>query len=136
MAKVVALVDRDAREGTVPRSACALLTLARRLGEPVAACATMPDAAAIRTLGRYGATEIWCPQARSEPAAVIPHQARSAESVSPATDTDLLAAVAWRLEPAAILIPATPEARKPPPAWRSASTPASSPTPSTSVPAR
>lgn len=61
MAKVVALIDRDEREGTVRRSACALLTLARRLGEPVAVCAAKPDEAAIRALGRFGATEIWWP---------------------------------------------------------------------------
>ncbi|NUR63033.1 MAG: electron transfer flavoprotein subunit alpha/FixB family protein [Catenulispora sp.] len=97
MAKVVALVDRDARDthdGTVPRSAYALLTLARRFGEPVAAVggAGPLDQAAIDTLGRYGATEIWCPAEMSEPAG----------------STDLLQHLAARLAPAAILIPATP----------------------------
>ena len=54
MAKVVVLVDRDTRDGTVRRSACALLTLARRLGDPVAAVAGDGplDAAAEETLGR------------------------------------------------------------------------------------
>lgn len=88
MAKVVALVDRDEREGTVRRSACALLTLARRLGEPVAVCATSPDEAAIRVLGRYGATEIWYPE-------------------SPVPEADLLAALAQRRPPTAILIAST-----------------------------
>ena len=75
MAHVVALVEHDAREGTVARSACALLTLARRLGEPVAACATAPDAKTIRVLARYGATQIWFPDGAADDAATaLPHQ--------------------------------------------------------------
>ncbi|MEY9909346.1 electron transfer flavoprotein alpha subunit [Catenulispora sp. MAP12-49] len=101
MAKVVALVDRDARAGTVARSACALLTLARRLGEPVAVCADAPDEEEIRVLGRYGATEIWCPDSSA-----LPEQRGMSESKR-GTDTDLLAAVAQHLHPAAILIAAT-----------------------------
>jgi electron transfer flavoprotein alpha subunit len=93
MAKVVALVDRDARDGTVRRSSCALLTLARRLGDPVAVVGGDGplDAAAEQTLSWYGATEIW----------------RPAGTPAPADDTDLLQHLAARLEPAAILIPAT-----------------------------
>ena len=80
MAKVLALVERDAREGTAQRSASALLTLARRLGDPVAVVGgAPPDPEMIRTLAHYGATEIWCaaegaagallPNPREEPAA-------------------------------------------------------------------
>lgn len=101
MAQVVVLVDRDEREGTVRRSTCALLTLARRFGEPVAVCATGPDDAAIRVLARYGATEVWYPDTP-----VLPGQRGSAQS-PPASETDLLAAVARRLDPAAILIAST-----------------------------
>ena len=98
MAKVVVLVDRDTRDGTVRRSACALLTLARRLGDPVAAVAGDGplDAAAEETLGRYGAREIWRPAGASPPA----------------DETDLLQALAARLEPAAVLIPATPDGQE------------------------
>jgi electron transfer flavoprotein alpha subunit len=101
MAKVLALIERDEREGmergsaragTVRRSACALLALARRLGEPVAVVGGAPPAEEmIRALGRHGATEIW-----------------SADTGSPpATDTDILAALAGRLDPVAILIPSS-----------------------------
>ncbi|MEY9927609.1 electron transfer flavoprotein alpha subunit [Catenulispora sp. GP43] len=103
MAKVVALVDRDAREGTVRRSACALLTLARRLGEPVAVCPARPDEETIGVLGRHGATEIWCPDSS---AISLPGQRGPSESVT-GTETDLLVAVARHLDPAAILIAAT-----------------------------
>jgi electron transfer flavoprotein alpha subunit len=92
MTKVLTLVDRDARDGTVQRSACALLTLARRLGEPVAVVGGgRPDDEAIRTLGRFGATEIWC----------------AADPLARAGDPDLLHDLATRLDPAAILIAAT-----------------------------
>ncbi|ACU71391.1 Electron transfer flavoprotein alpha subunit [Catenulispora acidiphila DSM 44928] len=80
MAHVVALVEHDAREGTVARSTCALLTLARRLGQPVAACATAPDEETIAVLGRYGATEIWCPDGPAGDAATaLPLQRGAAE---------------------------------------------------------
>lgn len=78
MAHVVALVEHDAREGTVARSTCALLTLARRLGEPVAACATAPDEETIEVLGRYGATEIWCPDGPAGDVATASPQRRGA----------------------------------------------------------
>ena len=110
MAKVVALVDRDEREGTVRRSTCALLTLARRLGDPVAACASLPDEATISVLGRYGATEIWYPDsprsAAAELAMPLPSQ-RTGAGESQVSETDLLAAVAQELDPAAILIAST-----------------------------
>ena len=119
MAKVVALVEHDAREGMVRRSTCALLTLARRLGEPVAVCSAEPDAAAIRVLGQYGATEIWYPEPQSSSPAGFP--GRRAEVGGPSahglattwlpgqqmTEVDILVSVAQRLNPAAILIAAT-----------------------------
>ena len=71
MAQVVALVDRDEREGTVRRSTCALLTLARRFGDPVAVCATRPGDETIKVLGYHGATEIWYPDT-----AVVPSSPR------------------------------------------------------------
>ncbi|MEY9864406.1 electron transfer flavoprotein alpha subunit [Catenulispora sp. GAS73] len=127
MAKVVALVDRDEREGTVRRSTCVLLTLARRLGEPVAVCATEPDEETIRVLGRYGATEIWYSRDSglagghvlagagpidglvAEPASMREHGAGAGAGAgaSAVSETDLLAAVAQDLDPAAILIAAT-----------------------------
>ncbi|WP_194898630.1 electron transfer flavoprotein subunit alpha/FixB family protein [Catenulispora pinisilvae] len=94
MAKVLTLVERDAREGTVRRSACALLTLARRLGEPVAVVGGAPPSGeVIKELSRHGATEIWC--------------LADTDQAPRATDTDLLAALAQRLNPAAILIAST-----------------------------
>jgi electron transfer flavoprotein alpha subunit len=123
MAKVVALVDHDAPEGTVRRSTCALLTLARRLGEPVAVCSTMPDERTTRVLGRYGATEIWYPRGsvlaggqvfagggpiEGSVADPVSLRERGADpEASSVSETDLLAAVAQRLNPAAILIAST-----------------------------
>lgn len=140
MAQVVTLVDRDEREGTVRRSTCALLTLARRFGEPVAVCATRPDDAAVRVLGRYGATEIWYPDPGPDPdpdpdpttVPRLPGQRAAGDVGAPLSvpakdarrelagagvgvgveapsisETDLVAGVAQRLNPAAILIAST-----------------------------
>ncbi|GAA2002780.1 electron transfer flavoprotein subunit alpha/FixB family protein [Catenulispora subtropica] len=119
MAKVLALVDRDARDGSVRRSACALLTLARRLGEPVAVVGgDRPDDDAIKTLARFGATEIWCladsPAAPAKPATpvtpvtpAVPATPTTPTAPARASDADLLHHLADRLDPAAILIPAT-----------------------------
>ncbi|NUR30026.1 MAG: electron transfer flavoprotein subunit alpha/FixB family protein [Catenulispora sp.] len=97
MPKVLTLIDRDPRDGTVRRSACALLTLARRLGEPVAVVGgERPGDEAIRTLGRFGATEVWC----------------ATDPSTRATDTDLLQQLAVLLKPSAILIPATPRSQE------------------------
>lgn len=113
MAKVLALVECDAREGTVRRSACALLTLARRLGEPVAVLPAALDEEMIRVLGRYGATEIWHLEAPPGlaslpgPRSPEPGKPTADSAIESATETDLLAALADRLAPAAILIAST-----------------------------
>lgn len=95
--------------GTVRRSDCALLTVARTLGTPVAVTLAEPDAAAIRTLSRYGATRI-C-HAAGASAEVRRADARQADPRSfPAAEllADLLVALAHRAPepPIAILLPA------------------------------
>jgi electron transfer flavoprotein alpha subunit len=58
MGQVLVLVD-DEHDGTVRRSTGVLLTIARRLGEPVAVCrGGRPTEATIRVLGRYGAVGV------------------------------------------------------------------------------
>src|SRR4051794_15585987 len=80
MRKVLTLVDRG-RDGAVRRSACALLTIARRFGEPVAVVDGHADAELVKTLGHLGASEIYClPEAIEVVAAHI-------EPADPASDS-------------------------------------------------
>lgn len=58
MRHVLVLVDRNPADGSVCRSTCALLTLARRLGSPTAVLCGPPGAAGVALLGRFGATTI------------------------------------------------------------------------------
>ncbi|MBW8804999.1 MAG: electron transfer flavoprotein subunit alpha/FixB family protein [Catenulisporales bacterium] len=135
MRKVLTLVDRE-RDGAVRRSACALLTIARRLGEPVAVVDGPADPELIKTLGHFGASEIYClpesthadsriesaesaesaesvrgPQSSAsttaaEPLPLLDSAAATSGSQSAPTATDLLHHLAILLDPAAILITA------------------------------
>ena len=58
MGLVLVLVERSEADGTVRRSTCALLTIARRLGTPVAVLCGPVDAASLALLGRFGATTV------------------------------------------------------------------------------
>ena len=58
MGAVLVLVERSETDGTVCRSTCALLTVARRLGTPVAVLCGPVDAASLALLGRFGATTV------------------------------------------------------------------------------
>ncbi|HTJ39781.1 MAG TPA: electron transfer flavoprotein subunit alpha/FixB family protein [Dactylosporangium sp.] len=92
MRPVLVLVERDAAGGGVCRSACALLTLARRLGAPAAVLDAPADPAAVALLGRFGAGTVWTgghDGAGGYPAAVR---------------LDLLDRLARRLNPAAVLL--------------------------------
>jgi electron transfer flavoprotein alpha subunit len=92
--------DADARDGTVRRSASVLLTIARRLGEPVAVYCGARELtkAAISTLSKFGAVEI-CTAGRERP----PTQTGS-NSVERALHT--LATLAEHRRPTAIFIAA------------------------------
>ncbi|MFI7600483.1 electron transfer flavoprotein subunit alpha/FixB family protein [Actinoplanes sp. NPDC049681] len=58
MRHVLVLVDRNAADRSVCRSTCALLTLARRLGSPMAVLCGPPDTAGVALLGRFGADTV------------------------------------------------------------------------------
>ena len=107
MRKVLTLVERDP-DGAARRSACGLLTIARRLGEPVAVVDGQADGELIKVLGRFGASEIHCLAETIDGG--VPQVSDMAET-APASDsqpsaTDLLHHVADLLDPAAILITA------------------------------
>jgi electron transfer flavoprotein alpha subunit len=84
---VLVLVERSPSDGTVRRSTCALLTIARRLGTPVAVLCGAADDDAVALLGRYGAEKICV----AGPWAAGPC-------------ADVLVGLARRMDPAAVLI--------------------------------
>jgi electron transfer flavoprotein alpha subunit len=88
---VLALVERRAGT-TVHRSCGALLTLARRLGTPVAVHCGRPDPATLATLGRHGAATVYtvtAPETDQYPSAAA---------------VETLVMLARRLSPTAILV--------------------------------
>ena len=91
MGPVLVLVERRAGR-TALRPGAALLTLARRLGRPVAVLCAPTDPASVAALGRYGASTVYpvaTPEARLYP---------------PAVAVETLVALARRLSPTAILV--------------------------------
>ncbi|OJF11324.1 hypothetical protein BG844_27015, partial [Couchioplanes caeruleus subsp. caeruleus] len=89
---MLVLVDRTATGGTVCRSTCALLTLARRLGPPLAVLCGPPGAASVALLGRYGATTVTT-TARPE-----------LDEYPAAARVELLSHLVRRTAPAAVLV--------------------------------
>ncbi|WP_344241724.1 electron transfer flavoprotein subunit alpha/FixB family protein, partial [Kribbella hippodromi] len=104
MSKVLVLVDHtDNPGGTVRKTTAELLTIARRLGEPVAVFIGSGDAevqAALPALGQYGATKVI---ALSNPELTQYLVAPKAEA---------LQQVAAKVEPAAILISSNAEGKE------------------------
>jgi len=91
MGPVLVLVDRGAG-ATVRRSTGALLTLARRVGTPVAVLCGPADAASLATLGRFGAATVRTvagPEVEDHPVAAR---------------VEALAQLARRATPAAVLV--------------------------------
>jgi electron transfer flavoprotein alpha subunit len=104
------LVVAEVPGGTVPKSVTELLTLARRLGEPVAVAVGTGAAGAVDTLGRFGAARVY----------VVDDPVVDDHIVVPKTEAisqvaSLLSEQGLR-EPggalAAVLIPATPEGKE------------------------
>lgn len=93
MALVLVLVERRGPGGTGYRSTCALLTLARRLGPPVAVVYGPVDAASIALFGRFGAKTV-CTVTSPE-MAEYPAAAR----------VETLVELAHRMSPTTILLP-------------------------------
>ncbi|MEU7907504.1 electron transfer flavoprotein subunit alpha/FixB family protein [Actinoplanes sp. NPDC049118] len=92
MRPVLVLADHTATDRSVCRSTCALLTLARRLGPPMAVLCTPADAAGVARLGRFGATTV----ATSSRTELDEHPA--------AARVELLAHLARRTAPVAVLV--------------------------------
>lgn len=98
MAKILVYIDAPAAEPTAAQRE--LLTLAARLGEPVAVLGTVADATAIAALGTHGAT------------AVLGTGAPALGSVLIAPQAALVAAAARHVEAAAVLLPNTADGRE------------------------
>ncbi len=98
MSNVLVLVDHT--EGTVRKTTAELLTIARRLGEPVAVYIGDGVEAALPALGKYGATKV---VALSNPELTQYLVAPKAEA---------LFQVAQKIEPAAVLISSNAEGKE------------------------
>lgn len=98
MTDVLVLVERS--DGKVRKPSLELLTLARRLGEPVAVLFGPADADTVATLGRYGATRV---------AAV---EAPEVDEYLVVPKAEALAELAGRATPAAILVTSGPEGKE------------------------
>jgi electron transfer flavoprotein alpha subunit len=104
------LVVAEVPGGTVPKSVTELLTLARRLGEPVAVALGAGAAGAVDTLGRFGAARVY----------VVDDPVVDDHIVVPKTEAvSQVAALLREQGPresggglAAVLIPATPEGKE------------------------
>ncbi|MEU8196530.1 electron transfer flavoprotein subunit alpha/FixB family protein [Microbispora amethystogenes] len=97
MSDVLVLVGHIA--GQVGKPGLELLTLARRLGDPVVVCAGTADEAAVETLGRYGAERV--------------HVIESDEPQEyPVAWVRALAALAADVRPVAVLTESTPDGRE------------------------
>jgi electron transfer flavoprotein alpha subunit len=111
MSQVLVLVERDASGGRgsapppgVRKASLELVTLARRLGEPVAVVFGSGDAAAeestVDNLGRYGATAVYLVRAGAwDEYLVVPK-------------VEALAEVARRVLPVAVLVGSSPEGKE------------------------
>jgi electron transfer flavoprotein alpha subunit len=94
------LVLTDHVSGTVRKTTAELLTIARRLGEPVAVCIGDGVESALPALGRYGAAKV----------IALTNPELSQYLVAPKAEA--LQQVAQRVEPAAILISSSPEGKE------------------------
>jgi len=94
------LVAADTRDGAPSKSTLELLTLARRLGDPVAVALGSAAESAAAVLGEYGATRVL----------VVDDPAIEDYLVAPRAEA--LAQVAATVTPTAVLIAATPEGKE------------------------
>ncbi|HYS31282.1 MAG TPA: electron transfer flavoprotein subunit alpha/FixB family protein [Streptosporangiaceae bacterium] len=94
------LVLADHVGGTVRKTTAELLTIARRLGEPVAVCIGDGVESALPALGRYGAAKV----------IALTNPELSQYLVAPKAEA--LQQVAQKVEPAAILISSSPEGKE------------------------
>ncbi|WP_166355454.1 electron transfer flavoprotein subunit alpha/FixB family protein [Phytoactinopolyspora limicola] len=98
MAEILVLVDHV--DGAVRKTTTELLTLARRAGEPAAVFLGSGIDAARETLGRFGATKVYVADAPE----------LNDYLVAPAAE--VLAQIAAQANPAAVLVPSTPDGKE------------------------
>lgn len=98
MRTVLVLVEHDA--GIIRKTGLELLTIARRLGEPVAVLLGEPTTAGVEALGRYGVSRGYVATAPELDEFVV------------APKVDLLAELARRSAPVAVLLTSGPEAKE------------------------
>ena len=98
MAQVLVLVEQ--RNGKIAKTTYELLTLARRLGDPVAVVLGGAGAALAPALGRYGAARV----------VVVEDPALTEFLVTPKADA--LAQIAAQTDPGAVLISSSAEGRE------------------------
>lgn len=98
MSTVLVLVEHD--DGVPRKASIELLTLARRLGEPVALVSGEPPADLLEALGRFGATAVFA--------------ATAAESdLDPSAElAQALVQVAGRVAPVAVLVTSSPRGKE------------------------
>jgi electron transfer flavoprotein alpha subunit len=98
MGQVLVVVDHV--DGAVKKPTTELLTIARRMGEPVAVFLGQGSANALDTLGRFGATTVY----------VV--DAPELDSFLVASKAEALAAVVAQVNPAAVLITSSAEGKE------------------------
>lgn len=100
MAPVLVLIEHDPANGAVKKAALELLTLARRLGEPVGVWFGSGSAEALQLLGEYGAGKLY----------VADGDGMSDHPVVPMVD--VLAGLVNDLSPAAVLVPSSADGKE------------------------
>ena len=100
MAPVLVMVEHDSASGAVKKASLELLTLARRLGEPVAVWFGAGSGDALAVLGEYGASTVYV----AEGADFTNHP------VVP--QVDVLAGLVGELSPAAVLVPSSADGKE------------------------
>ncbi|MDA2988845.1 MAG: electron transfer flavoprotein subunit alpha/FixB family protein [Actinomycetota bacterium] len=100
MAPVLVLAEHDAANGAVKKVTLELLTLARRLGEPVAVWFGAGSGDALELLGQYGASTVYV----ADGSGVTDHP------VVPMVD--VLAALVADVSPAAVLVPSSADGKE------------------------
>ena len=100
MASVLVMAERDSASGAVKKATFELLTLARRMGDPVVVWFGDGSAQAVDSLGEFGAQAVYV----AEGPDVLDHP------VAPMVD--VLAALVADLSPAAVVVPSSADGKE------------------------
>lgn len=100
MAPVLVMAERDSASGATKKTTFELLTLARRLGEPVVVWFGEGGAQAAESLGEYGAQAVYV----ADGSDIVDHP------VAPMVD--VLASLVAELSPAAVIVPSSADGKE------------------------